>query len=323
MGTNKQYFYGHGKLLLSAEYFVLDGALSLALPTTVGQSMSVKYKPSFSPRLYWKSYDYSGKCWFDAEFEFWKFNIIKGEEDNNVKILQSYLRQARKQNPHFLRDSVDVEVDTRLEFPLIWGLGSSSTLLYNIAQWAYVSPFELLSKTTGGSGYDIACAQSMGPILYQRMSSGPSWKEINFSPSFKDNLFFIYLGQKQSTNEGIKYYRSRGIMPSDVIDKISNITKKMATSDTLQEFEECIVEHEDIVSNVLNLEKVKDKRFPNYWGEVKSLGAWGGDFALVTSDRSYMDTRNYFIGEGVETIIPFSELANEIKSNDNDIEVYI
>jgi mevalonate kinase len=323
MASNKQYFYGHGKLLLSGEYFAIDGAMALALPTTVGQSMSVKYKSSFSPRLYWKSYDYSGKCWFDAEFEFWKFDILKGDGNKNVEILQTYLRQARKQNPHFLRDNVDVEVDTRLEFPLKWGLGSSSSLLYNIAQWAYVSPFELLSKTTGGSGYDIACAQSMGPILYQRGADGPIWKEINFNPSFKDNLYFIYLGKKQSTTEGIEYYRSRGIMSSDVIEQVSDITKRMSLSSRLEEFDKAIIDHEEIVSQVLGLNKVKEERFSDYWGQVKSLGAWGGDFALVTSKKDYSLTREYFINKGVETIIPYNELVNSPNSKESEIELIL
>ena len=51
-----QYFYGHGKLLLTGEYFVLDGAMALALPTTVGQSMKVRYRHSYQPTLNWKSF---------------------------------------------------------------------------------------------------------------------------------------------------------------------------------------------------------------------------------------------------------------------------
>ena len=35
-------FYSHGKLLLTAEYVVLDGAKALALPTKYGQSLTVK-----------------------------------------------------------------------------------------------------------------------------------------------------------------------------------------------------------------------------------------------------------------------------------------
>ena len=49
---NATYFFSKGKLLLTSEYFVLDGALSLAIPTKLGQDLLVeknlkkyKYKP--------------------------------------------------------------------------------------------------------------------------------------------------------------------------------------------------------------------------------------------------------------------------------------
>ena len=37
-----QRFYSNGKLLLSGEYLILDGATGIALPTTFGQEMCVK-----------------------------------------------------------------------------------------------------------------------------------------------------------------------------------------------------------------------------------------------------------------------------------------
>ena len=151
-----QYFYGHGKLLLSGEYFVLDGAEALALPTTVGQSMKVKYRHSYQPTLHWKSVDHTGKVWFEANYEFWHFNPIKPLENYTEKFVADALKAVRLQNPHFLRDEMDVFVETKIEFLLEWGLGSSSSFIYNVAQWAYVSPFELLKKTIGGSVYDIA-----------------------------------------------------------------------------------------------------------------------------------------------------------------------
>jgi mevalonate kinase len=303
-------YYGHGKLLLTGEYFVLDGAMSLALPTTVGQSFKVKYKKSYTPRLNWKSFDATGKEWFSAQFEFWRFNETNGnEKDEKVKILQSYLKEARKQNPHFLRDDVAIDVETKLEFPLEWGLGSSSSLIYNIAQWAYVSPFELQAQTSGGSGYDIACAQSDGPILYSRDENAPSWKTVEFEPEFKENLYFIYLGKKQSTKEGIELYKQRGNPSPKIINKITRITKSMLHVESLSEFEDLIAEHEDIVSDHLKLKKVKTKHFEDYWGQVKSLGAWGGDFALVTSSKSFHETRKYFVDKGFTSFIQYDEIV--------------
>ena len=131
-----QYFYGHGKILLTGEYFIIDGAKSLALPTSLGQSLSISYSPSFDPLLTWKSYDHDGKLWVDTKFEFWRFDILKPNPTPEDIYLQKLLREARKLNSHFLRDEEDVLVEARLEFPVKWGLGSSSTLIYNIAQWA-------------------------------------------------------------------------------------------------------------------------------------------------------------------------------------------
>lgn len=306
----EQYFYGHGKLLLTGEYFVMDGAEALALPTSVGQSMRVKYRPSYQPTLNWKSFDHAGKIWFESDFEFWHFNSIKNTGSADQEGVSSVLRAVRLQNPHFLRDDVDVFVETKIEFPLEWGLGSSSTFIYNIAQWAYVSPFELLKKTMGGSGYDIACAQAMGPITYQKNDGKPQWGTAAFDPNFKSELFFVYLGQKQSSPKELKRYQELKIDDKDAIVKeISLITREMITTRELKTFEKLMATHENIVGRALGYDKVKDIHFKDYWGEVKSLGAWGGDFALVTSDRSPEETRNYFNSRGFSTLIPYEEIV--------------
>ncbi|MFY7994260.1 MAG: GYDIA family GHMP kinase [Bacteriovoracaceae bacterium] len=311
-----QYFYGHGKLLLSGEYLVLDGAQSLALPTTVGQSMTIKYRQSYQPTLNWKSTDHSGKVWFESDFEFWHFNPIRKTDEEKQLFIQKVLKAVRTLNPHFLRDDVDVFVETKLEFPIDWGLGSSSTLLYNIAQWAYVSPFELLKRSLGGSGYDVACAQSMGPIHYQLIDQKPQWSMASFDPKFKDNLFFIYLGKKQDSQAAVASYRGQKIEnKKSYIDQISLITKEMTTTGEISSFNRLIVEHEKIMSEVLGVPTIKEQRFSDYWGEVKSLGAWGGDFVLVTSEREFSETRDYFVSKGLETIIPFEEIVHRGKLN--------
>jgi len=303
-----QYFYGHGKLLLTGEYFLLDGATGLALPTTVGQSMGVRYSQSFNPKLTWKSFDVEGNLWLEANFEFWHFNILDEDPTPEVVFLQKVLRQARIQNKHFLREAQDVYVETRLGFPLTWGLGSSSTLIYNIAQWAYISPFELLFNTHGGSGYDIACAQSDGPILYEKHKSGPKWGPVSFYPTFHENLFFVYLGKKKDSREAIDYFEAKRPFPSDVVREVTALTREMLEVTNLEDFNHLLRSHEQLLSAQLGLTSVKEERFSDFSGEVKSLGAWGGDFILASTEKDLDEVQSYFKNLGYDVVIPFKEL---------------
>lgn len=306
----EQYFYGHGKLLITGEYFVLDGAEALALPTTVGQSMKVKYRHSYQPTLNWKSFDHAGNLWFESDFEFWHFNPIKKQNNVTQALLTEVLNAVRSQNPHFLRDDVDVMVETKIEFPLEWGLGSSSTFIYNIAQWGYVSPFELLKRSIGGSGYDVACAQAMGPLLYKRVDDKPQWESTAFNPSFKDQLFLVYLGQKQSSEkEVLKYQEMKIENKTNIVAEISGLTREMVATQDINTFDRIILAHEQLVASALGYTRAKDLHFSDYWGEIKSLGAWGGDFVLVTSKRPFTETREYFEAKGFKTIIPFGEIV--------------
>jgi len=305
-----EYFYGHGKLLLTGEYFVLDGATSIALPLKVGQSMKVRYRHSYQPTLSWKSLDHKGDCWFESEFELWHFKPLNPSGHPTQTFVSKVLSAARSLNPHFLRDECDVLVETKIEFPLKWGLGSSSTFLYNVAQWAYVSPFELLKRTMGGSGYDIACAQAIGPITYKKIQDRPEWESVAFNPNFKDQIYFIYLGHKQVSRQEIIKFREMKIEDKDaLINDISGITQEMISVNDLRAFERLINLHEELISSALKYEKVKDLYFSDYWGSVKSLGAWGGDFVLATSNRSPEETSNYFKQKGFDTVISYKEIV--------------
>jgi mevalonate kinase len=315
-----QYFFGHGKILLSGEYLVLDGALSLALPTKVGQSLSVKYSPSFSPTLSWKSFDVQGNCWFESKFEFWHFNCLDENPTEEALLLQKILQQVRKQNAHFLRDGVDVKVETHLGFPLSWGLGSSSSLIYNIAQWAYVSPFELLFKTHGGSGYDIACAQSDGPIAYRKISSGPNWSPIYFHPSFRDNIYFIYLGKKQNSRDAIKEYSKKRPLPSAVISKVTDLTQEFLNAQTLKQFQAAMVAHEQIIGETLEVVPVKERFFSDFNGTIKSLGAWGGDFIMAATEEDLNSVKSYFLKKNLDVVYSYDDLISaplEMMSKDS------
>ena len=150
----KQTFYSNGKLLLTGEYVVLDGALALALPTKYGQNLTVETVPS--KQILWKSFDQDRSTWFEDEFTFDEIINKPFDAENSVRnTLLEILNEAFQMNPNFL-DKNGFNIETNLTFPKNWGLGTSSTLINNIGQWLHIDAFELLNRSFGGSGYDIA-----------------------------------------------------------------------------------------------------------------------------------------------------------------------
>jgi len=88
-------------------------------------------------------------------------------------------------------------------------LGTSSTLINNIAQWLQIDAFELLNNSFGGSGYDIACAQYDTPIFYRLENQKPNVTPVDFQPQFASNLYFVYLNQKQNSKNAIAAYYNK------------------------------------------------------------------------------------------------------------------
>ncbi len=298
-------FYAHGKLLLSGEYFVLDGAKALAIPTRYGQQLEVA-KGDKTGILSWNSIDHTGNIWLTIEISLDTLQPIenKGESELLIKLLQT----AKSLNSSFLKGENAIEATTKLEFPNDWGLGSSSTLISLIAQWAAVDAFELQKACLAGSGYDIACATSKKSILYHLEEQQPKWEEKEFKPPFLDQLYFIHLGKKQNSREGIEHYRKwEGDKPK-FTKWISSISEEFLFTENLAVFEDLLVEHEELVSGILDLKMAKQLHFADYWGAIKSLGAWGGDFVLATSAESEQKTKHYFEQKGYSTIIPFREM---------------
>lgn len=297
-------FYSNGKLLLSGEYAILDGALGLAIPTSYGQSLHVT--PTKSGFLEWTSLDENDKVWFSAKFDLKDLNEFSCSDSTMAKTLTSLLLEANTQNPLLLTDSDGFQIETQLTFPRSWGLGTSSTLINNLAQWARVDAYQLLWNAFGGSGYDIACAQHNSPLTYQLVDGEPKIEEIDFDPIFKDSLFFVHLNQKQSSKEAIANYREQQFNKSDLIKQVSNITSRMIQASTLSDFESMMEEHETLLSGILKTQPVKQRLFPDYFGMVKSLGAWGGDFVFATGDNQSI---SYFKSKGYSTVIPYSKMV--------------
>lgn len=300
----KTQFYSHGKLLLTAEYLVLDGAEALALPTQKGQYLYISSQ--LEKVLSWKSFDDQGNIWFEANLNI-KEIISKTllEEDSEVKkTLIEILHYAHQLNPKIFDHPQGYVVETKLTFPRNWGLGTSSTLINNIAQWFEIDAFALLRLSFGGSGYDIACAQVNFPIVYKIEKTQPVYKAVNFNPP-KHQLFFVYLNQKQNSKSAIQAYYNKRNKNDEAIITISHLTQKMITAQSYEELATLFCQHEAMMSGILELQTVKELYFSDFNGEIKSLGAWGGDFVLALSKT---DPSLYFGNKGFETVIPYCEM---------------
>lgn len=303
--TMKKTFYSNGKLLITGEYVVLDGARALALPTKFGQNLIIE--ESENDLIHWKSHDQDGSIWFEETISF--SSIIEKEkftEIHNIKnTIIEILHEAYKLNPTFLTESKGYRITTELTFPKFWGLGTSSTLINNIAQWLEIDAYELLKKSFGGSGYDLACAQNNSAIIYQLIEDKPIIETIVFHPDFSSKIYFVYLNKKQSSKEAITSYLDKQGSIEKTITKINSITKTVVNSTRANEFALALQKHEIEMSNVLELQTVQEALFNDFQGVVKSLGAWGGDFVLAISKENPTE---YFKERGYGTVIPYSEM---------------
>lgn len=301
----KQTFYSNGKLLITGEYLVLDGAKAFALPTKFGQNLIIE--ESQGQIIHWKSFDCDGSIWFEDTIPF--SSVIRKERFDDIKNIKNtligILHEAFRMNPDLITKSKGYTIRTELTFPKFWGLGTSSTLINNIAQWLQIDAFELLKRSFGGSGYDIACAQNSSPILYQLVNEKPLVEKVDFQPDFINKIFFVYLNKKQDSKAAIaSYYRKQGDM-QNAITTINSITETIIEAGTLKEFGAAIQNHEIELSNILELKTVKEALFPDFDGVIKSLGAWGGDFVMSLSKENPTD---YFKSKGLEIVIPYNEM---------------
>lgn len=295
-------FYSSGKLLISGEYAVLDGAKALALPTTLGQSLEVS--ATSKKNIEWTALDAHGNQWYHEVFSIKDFTP-GNPKDLTSQRLSQLLTEARAHQPGFLMQSHGAHVKTKLGFDRNWGLGSSSTLVNNIAQWANVDAYLLQEKVFGGSGYDIACAQTQSPIVFQKSKKRPLVKEVNFWPDFHKNLFFVYLNQKQNSRLAISHHYKGS--SSSQIDAINQLTEAFLDAKTMSDFQNTMAHHENCIGKLIDRTPVQQKLFSDYHGVVKSLGAWGGDFVLACGPTNSAD---YFMEKGFITIISFGKIIS-------------
>lgn len=297
-------FKSNGKILLCSEYLVLEGAKAIALPSRLTQDLQVT--KCQNKLIEWQSVDENNDLWFEEKFYFsgsnLKYDSKKNKTSEKILILFKYLLKTKNVN-----DILGNKFLTKLNFKREWGLGTSSTFVNNLAKWAKTDPYKLLFSAFNGSGYDIACCDVKNPILFQKKQNSISIENIIFSPPFIENLYLVYLEKKQNTQTSIINYFNIKSDRKDLIEKVNFITEEIIKCKDLNQFEDLIVEHENIIARATSQEPIQQSVFPTYsQGKIKSLGAWGGDFILVTSKNNDL---SFFKNKGYNTILKLSDLV--------------
>ena len=294
--------FSPGKLMLTSEYFAMDGALVLAVPTRLGQELSFYQKDDQKSLIFWEAY-HQNKLWLKAVIDYKSWQVVETNIPSGAEFILKTLKNVQALSAIRFRNDFTYHLTTNLQFPANYGLGSSSTLMNNLAEWAEIDPFFLNKISLGGSGYDIAVAKEKSAVLFRSVPE-ISYEKVNFSPPFKNELIFIHLNQKQDSREGISFYRSKEKSQKRV-DEFSDLTRNILLCNELENFSELLVIHEQKISDFLEIPTVRQQFFSDCPVFIKSLGAWGGDFVMSSKFEGYQD---YFWGKGFNTIFDWNEL---------------
>ncbi len=295
--------FSPGKLLLTSEYVVLDGALALAVPTKSGQEFFYGEIEDGNSLVFWDAF-HQNQLWLHAEIDYKNGKILATNLPDAAEFILSVLMKVKELSVVKFKNGETYHLKTSLQFPANFGLGSSSTLMNNLGEWAEIDAFHLNEICLGGSGYDIAVAKEKSAVLFQKTETGNCIEKIDFNPDFRNELILIHLNKKQNSREGINLYRSKEKLP-ELIDEFSALTRAILLCNDLGKFSQFMEIHEQKLSDFLGIEKLKEKYFENCPVFVKSLGAWGGDFVM---SRKFSGFREYFSGKGFSSVFEYEDL---------------
>ncbi len=309
---NPLVFFANTKLLLTGEYLILHGAEALVLPLVFRQRMTVS--DSKTHGLYWESYE-NGKRWFSIRFDNY-FQTISSDGKSRFlqQIIESLIAMKPAAKKLFLAKNIRIDANFNME----WGLGSSSTLISLLAQYAGVDAFALHQRISKGSGYDVVAATQDNSFLFARTDCYFTKQNISLNYPFKNHLFFVYTGRKQRTDESLKQFSrisKTELMP--FVKEISLLTRKFMSVKELSAFERLVEEHETIIAKATRQPELSHKLFPDLNGVAKSLGAWGGDFMLLTWRDTEAALQKYLQGKNLNTFFPWEKIVLNRKQPQN------
>jgi mevalonate kinase len=295
-------YRANGKLLLTGEYLVLHGAKGIAMPLKVGQQMMVSQMED-SSKVQWQA-RFQNKIWFECVLNSDDSCVLQTSDPAKSEVLVKLFKAIKELDPEF-KLPAGTQFETTLESNPEWGFGSSSTLVSLLAQWAGVDPFRLNELIFHGSGFDIACATADSPIFYTR---NQPIQKLSLNYPFTNQLFLVYSGKKKGTANEVRSFLKEKRISETQIAEMSPLSEEFAACGNQSDFNRLIEIHESMIGKIIGQIPVKEQFFPDFEGAIKSLGAWGGDFWLVSSALPFQQVSEYFVNKGLDTVFKWSDL---------------
>lgn len=247
---------------------------------------------------------FQNKIWFECVLNLDDFSVLETSDQGKSDVLGQLFKTIKKLNPTFTLQA-GTKFETTMESNPEWGFGSSSTLVSLLAQWSGVDPFRLNEMVFQGSGFDIACAMADGPIFYTRKQSS---EPVTLNYPFTDQLFLVYSGQKKGTAREVRSFLNDKIVSEQQIAEMSALSEEFAACVNQSEFNRLIEIHELMIGKIIAQTPVKEQFVPDFDGAIKSLGAWGGDFWLISTQQSFSEMKSYFENKGLTTLFKWNDL---------------
>jgi mevalonate kinase len=295
-------YRANGKLLLTGEYLVLHGAKAIALPLKLGQQMIIS-EVERSKGIQWQAL-FQDKIWFECVINPEDFSVLVTSDHTKANVLSNLFKTIKQLNPEF-SPKAGIKLETKLESNPDWGFGSSSTLVSLLSQWAGVDPFKLNEMVFHGSGFDIACSTANGPIFFTRNQAAVP---VSLDYPFADQLFLVYSGQKKGTANEVRSFLKEKTVSEQQIDEMSALSEEFAQCSNQDDFNRLIQIHENMIGRLIGQTPVKDQYFYDFDGTIKSLGAWGGDFYLISTKLPFSGVKEYFENKGLKTLFKWNDL---------------
>lgn len=253
--------------------------------------------------ILWQA-NFQDKIWFKCILNPVDFRVLETSDLEKSDVLRQLFKSIKTLDPRFVPQA-GTNFETTLEANPEWGFGSSSTLISLLSQWAGVDPFALNEMVFRGSGFDIACATADGPIFYTK--NNPV-QPVAIDYPFSDKLFLVYSGQKKKTVTEVSAFLKERKVPEHLIGEVSALSNEFADCLEQDKFNQLIIQHEKLIGDLIGQTPVNELFFADFDGAIKSLGAWGGDFFLVSSALPFSGIKEYFENKGMTTLFRWGDL---------------